>query len=102
MLTLMDVHSGISTSSDSQNANFAACVNSCSFSYQGFEVRKDFPKLRRATEGRILKHTGLVVHIGGVVGLLSDYDLRHFPPALVKPTSAASCFGVLSDFMKSS
>jgi hypothetical protein len=38
-----------------------------------------------------------VVHIGDVVGLLSEYDLRHFPPALVKPASADSCFGVLPD-----
>jgi hypothetical protein len=42
-----------------------------------------------------------MVHIGDVVGLLSEYDLRHFPPALVKPASAASSFGVLSDFIKS-
>ena len=48
-----------------------------------------------------MKHTGLVVHIGDVVGLLSEGYLRHFPPALVVPSSAASCFGVLSDFLKS-
>ena len=48
-----------------------------------------------------MKHTGLVVHIGDVIGLLSDGDIRHFPPALVKPSSAVSCFGVLSDFMQS-
>ena len=95
---MMDVHSGSSTTSDSQNANFAACVHSCSFSIQGFE---DFSKLCRAAEDHILKHTGLVVHIGDVVGLLSEYILRHFPPALVKPASADSCFGVLSDFIKS-
>ena len=92
------MYSGISTTSDSQSAIFAACVNSCSFSSQGFE---DFSKLCRATEDHILKHTGLVVHIGDVVGLLSEHDLRHFPPALVKSTFSASCFGVLPDFMKS-
>ena len=83
----MDVHSGISTTSDSQNANFAACANSCSFSFQGFE---EFSKLCRATENNIMKHTGLVVHIGDVVGLLTEYVLRRFPPALVKLSSAAS------------
>ena len=75
---LMDVHSGISTTSDSQNATFAACVDSCSFSFQGFE---DFSKLCRATEDHIMKHTGLVVHIGDVVGLLPENDLRHLDDA---------------------
>jgi hypothetical protein len=89
---LMDVHSGISTTSDSQNANFAACVNSCSFSFQGFE---EFSKLGRATENHIMKHTGLVVHIGDVVGLLSEYVLRRFPPALVKLDDAEHRYDLL-------
>ncbi len=95
----MDVLSGNSAASDSAAAAYSSCVSSCVFSFQGFET---FPSLCHAVEDHIIKCTGLVIRIGDISGLLDDGDCRHFPPTLVRPSLAASCYGTLPDFIKSS
>jgi hypothetical protein len=96
---MMDVLSGYIAASDSAAAAYSSCVSSCIFSFQGFQT---VLSLCHAVDNHIVKHTGLVVRIGDTFGLLDDGDCRHFPPALVRPSLAASCYGTLPDFIKSS